>query len=133
MTEPFVAIQLDQSRRAYRGGDTLAGRYSIEPGASQQVAAVEVSILWYTEGKGSEDFGVHYFDRQPAAAENAPAGRSGGRFESVLPNSPLSYDGVIVKIHWCVRVRVFLASDRQIVDEQPFQMGDIPTARNLSP
>ena len=48
------------------------------------------------------------------------------RFKTTLPASPLSYDGEIVKIRWCVRVRAFLRRGKEVFFEQPFQLGDIP-------
>ncbi|NIP85768.1 MAG: hypothetical protein GTO03_09485 [Planctomycetales bacterium] len=41
----------------------------------------------------------------------------------------MSYDGLIVKIHWCVRLRLFLPRGRELVAEQPFQLGAVPRVR----
>ncbi len=51
------------------------------------------------------------------------------RFNTQLPPSPLSYDGAIVKIRWCVRVRVFLRGGKQLLSEKPFQLGTVPAVR----
>jgi hypothetical protein len=48
------------------------------------------------------------------------------RFATVMPESPLSYDGVIVKVCWCVRVRVFLTQGQETVAEVPFSFGNVP-------
>jgi hypothetical protein len=45
---------------------------------------------------------------------------------TILPASPLSYDGLIVKVVWCVRVRLFLAGNRQCSADQTFQLGSVP-------
>ncbi len=45
-----------------------------------------------------------------------------------LPNSPLTYAGVAVKIRWCVRVRAFLRRGREVFFEQTFVLGDVPPA-----
>ena len=47
----------------YRPGDVLAGRFSLEGVAPADIRAVELSVLWHTEGKGEEDMSVHYFER----------------------------------------------------------------------
>jgi hypothetical protein len=48
------------------------------------------------------------------------------QFSTRLPNSPLSYDGRIVKIRWCVRVRVFLPRGVELVEDELFQLGCVP-------
>ena len=49
---------------------------------------------------------------------------TGGRllygFGTILPNSPLSYSGSMVKIRWCARVRLFLRRGKELFFEQPF-------------
>ena len=62
-------------------------------------------MLWYTEGKGDEDLAVHEFRRLSADNGYRADPHRVGRFSTTLPNSPLSYEGVIVKVRWCVRVR----------------------------
>jgi hypothetical protein len=54
------------------------------------------------------------------------------QFETTLPNSPLSYEGTIVKVVWCVRVRVFLDRGKEFSAEWPFQLGRVPRARKIS-
>jgi len=129
MTEPRVTIRFDGNGRAYRPGETLSGEYRLESVRPEDVRAVEVSVLWHTDGKGDEDLAVHDFRRLSAEDGDWIDARSPGRFRTVLPNSPLSYRGVIVKLRWCVRVRVFLARDREVVGELPFQLGDVPAVR----
>ena len=51
------------------------------------------------------------------------------RVSTVLPASPLSYSGVIVKIRWCVRVRAFLRRGKEVLGERSFQLGDVPSVR----
>jgi hypothetical protein len=48
------------------------------------------------------------------------------RFSTVLPASPLSYDGEIVKICWCVRLRIFLPQGQESLAEVPFRLGSVP-------
>jgi hypothetical protein len=44
----------------------------------------------------------------------------------VLPASPLSYDGRIVKICWCVRLRLFPRQGPEVIDEAAFRLGEVP-------
>ena len=49
-----------------------------------------------------------------------------------IPNVHVdSYYGLLIRICWCVRVRVFLASNEQIVGEAPFRLGALPDVRTL--
>ena len=129
---PSVTILLDgRGSRQYYPGETLAGSYFFESVGSDEIEAVEISVLWHSEGKGNEDFGVHTFWRYATTDGDWIDPRRSGRFSTVLPKSPLSYPGVLVKIQWCVRLRVFLADQRQIVEELPFRLGNLPDVRTL--
>jgi hypothetical protein len=128
-TEPTISLQLDGGHRAFQPGETLAGEWRIATFVPGEPQAVELSVLWHTEGKGDEDLAVHFFERFDATADTAVDFRQPRRFSTVLPNSPLSYEGVIVKIRWCVRARMFLSRSRQVVEEQPFRLGSVPAAQ----
>ncbi len=128
MNGPLVRIRFDGNGGTYRPGDTLSGEYRIESVPANEIKAVEVSVLWYTEGKGDEDLAVHDFWRRSAEGDGLDLRRP-GRFSTVLPRSPLSYRGVLVKIRWCVRVRVFLTRGREVMGELAFRLGDVPAAR----
>ena len=133
MSIPMLHLTLDDARRAFQPGETLAGEYRVEALAGGEPQSLEISVLWSTEGKGDEDMAVHFFDRI-AADQPVPADfRQPRRFSTVLPCAPLSYDGVIVKIHWCVRLRAFLPRGKQLVEECPFRLGNIPAARAVLP
>ena len=129
MKEPFVRISFDGNGRTYRPGDTLSGEYRLESIAPDEIRAVEVSILWCSEGKGEEDMAVHQFRRLSAEEGDRIDARRPGRFSTVLPNSPLSYRGVIVKVRWCVRVRVFLTRGREVKGELEFRLGEVRPAK----
>jgi hypothetical protein len=129
-TEPTIIIRLDGNGRVYRPGETLAGDYWIESLAAGQLKAVEVSVLWHTEGKGDEDMAVHEFWRRDADDGREIDPNRPERFSTTLPNSPLSYEGQIVKIRWCVRVRAFLPRGKEAVGQKVFQLGDVPAVRS---
>ena len=59
--------------------------------------------------------------------------RMTGTVTTTLPASPLSYEGVIVKVRWCLRVRVFFTRGRDFVSEHVFAVGDLPPARPAAP
>ena len=125
---PRVSVQFDRAARVYVPEDRLAVRYDVEGVSPESVRALERSVLWYTEGKGEEDLSIHHFERLDDAAHRSEAFPSGA-FSVLLPESPLSYEGVIVKIRWCVRIRLFFASGRDFVSEHVFELGAIAPAR----
>ena len=133
MNGPLVRIRFDGNGRVYRPGETLAGDYRVESVPVDEIRAIEVSVLWYTEGKGDEDLAVHEFWRIASDADEPIDLSRPGRFRTVLPQSPLSYRGVLVKIRWCVRVRVFLAKGREVMGELAFRLGEVPAARTQIP
>ena len=125
---PQIDVQFDRADRCYEPGDELRMRYDVGGLGGDTLRAVEHSVLWYTEGKGEEDLGVHHFERLDDTAgigEALPTGTIAVR----LPASPLSYEGVVVKIRWCVRIRLFFATGRDFVSEHVFDVGDIAPAR----
>ncbi len=127
MKEPTIVIRLTGPRRTYWPGEELAGscHWELDPG--EQVRRVEISVLWYTEGKGEEDFAVHHF--QPVSAQAGQSLEGPVEFRTRLPQAPLTYEGVILKLYWCVRVRLFLRRGGQVVQERPFRLGNVPRGR----
>jgi hypothetical protein len=124
MSEPDVVVGFESDQRVFRPGEILSGHYRVDGVDPAQLTALELSVLWHTAGKGDEDLAVHLFQRFLADEAGRLDGREAGWFSTQLPPSPLSYDGRIVKIHWCVRVRLFLAGGREIVREEAFQLGE---------
>lgn len=126
MKTPHITITLDPHDGPYLPGEWISGEYHIATHDLREIKAIEVSALWYTMGKGDEDLAVHYFQRETldeAAPDLVPTVH---RFATPLPKSPLTYDGRIVKICWCIRVRLFLTRVREVVCDEPFQLGATP-------
>lgn len=124
--EPAVIIRLEGNGRYYRPGENLSGEYAFEELSADQIKALEVSVLWHTEGKGDEDMAMHKFWRTDPEIGDIIDPQRPVRFETVLPNSPLSYDGEIVKVRWCVRVRAYLHRGKEVFGQKEFRLGDIP-------
>ncbi|NCY01531.1 MAG: hypothetical protein EBX36_01125 [Planctomycetia bacterium] len=129
---PRVEMQFDLPHRQHEPRGELGVRYRIEGCEGETIRAVEHSVLWYTEGKGEEDLGVHFFQRIADRGLLPPTATSGA-FSTPLPQSPLSYEGVIVKVRWCVRVRIFFEGGRDFVSEHVFTLGRIPPGRPPGP
>jgi hypothetical protein len=131
-TEPRAVIRLDNDSFVYRPGETLAGEYWIESVGANPVKAIETSVLWHTEGKGDEDMAVHEFWRRDADEGRPIDPAQAEPFKTTLPNSPLSYEGQLIKLRWCVRVRVFLQRGKEVVGEKQFQLGEVPPVKAKS-
>ncbi len=129
--KPLISLQLRDVRREFEPGDELECSYQVDAVDPRDIQAVEASVLWRTEGKGEEDMAVHFFRRRVPA--DAPHGdlRELDTFRTVLPNSPLSYDGAILKLYWCVRVRVFTKGGKDGFAELRFRLGNVPAAQRV--
>lgn len=126
MSEPLLSLCINGTKRSFSAGDEIVCEYQIDAVDPVEIQAVEASVVWYTEGKGEEDLGVHFFERRlPGDADDGDL-RPMRRVRTRLPNSPLSYHGAILSICWCVRLRLFLRRGREFVLEQPFTLGSVP-------
>lgn len=125
ISEPSVVIRLDSDTLVFRPGEVLAGQYWTKSLEVRDVKAIEVSVLWHTEGKGDDDMAVHEFWRRDADDMHPIDPGQPTHFSTTLPNSPLSYEGQIVKLRWFVRVRVFLYRGKEVVGEKLLQLGDV--------
>jgi hypothetical protein len=127
MTRDAIRLTLDSPAPRSQPGERLSGRYLVDGAHAFGVRSAELSVLWYTSGKGEEDMAVHYFERLVDETARPLDLRVPRRFATVLPASPLSYDGHIVKVCWCVRLRLFLSQGQETVAEVPFQLGNTQT------
>jgi hypothetical protein len=123
---PSIRVAFIEPRTLYWPGETLACRYQIDAANAGELQAVEASIMWQTEGKGEEDLAVHAFQRRVANDATDGDLTRPALIETVLPNSPLSYSGMILKIRWRVRIRVFYGKGREVTEDLPFKLGDVP-------
>ena len=122
---PSVTVQFCSAERRYAPLEPIQVRYQIDLPAGSTVRGIERSILWYTEGKGEEDLGIHFFER---ITERMAVAAATGSLTALLPRSPLSYEGLIVKIRWCIRIRLFFNGGRDFVSEHVFDLGEVPAA-----
>ncbi|HEY2760505.1 MAG TPA: hypothetical protein VGI75_07170, partial [Pirellulales bacterium] len=121
--QPLISIQIDDGRLVFEPGEVLSGAFQIDAVDPADLKAVELSVVWFTEGTGEEDMAVHYFERLTSDSTPELNLNQWRRFQTILPNTPLSYEGIAIKICWCVRVRVFLSTGRDFVAEKSFIIG----------
>lgn len=122
MIDPLISMTILDHKKEFESRDQLRWEFQVDAVENNQITAVENSILWYTSGKGDEDIGVHYFERRVPKKNEYVDLVSLRRYETELPRSPLTYDGFLLKINWCVRVRVFLKGGKEISCEIPFKL-----------
>ena len=130
MVATKIRLKLDEPSAHYQPGDRLIGRYMVDGTQPWAVRAAELSVLWYTAGKGEEDMAVHHFERVVGEPSRPLDLRVPRRFTTMLPASPLSYDGQIVKVCWCVRLRLFLSQGQESIAEAAFRLGSVLGAKS---
>ena len=130
---PGIVIELDEHPDFFCPGQAISGRYRLNLSESMpEVLALEWSILWATEGPGDEDHGVHAMALvEPEGFEGVSKPNQWREFDAILPGSPLSYDGLLVKVIWRVRVRAVVGKDPEWLGEVPFRLGNVDRARGV--
>ncbi|MBX3422861.1 MAG: hypothetical protein KF752_15010 [Pirellulaceae bacterium] len=126
--EPALGLRLLALQPTFQAGDTLEFEYSIQRISAQLIDRLEVSVVWSTEGKGSDELGVIHFEshvRSDLAKRPLSQPR---RVSTLLPSTPHSFEGRLFKIRWCIRLRLFLGDGREIAAEQTFYLGQATTA-----
>ncbi len=112
-------------QQALEPGETLEFEYAVNRVEPESVDSLEVSVMWYTEGKGSEDIGIHMFQQIGREALTAMALDQPRRLSCTLPASPMSFEGRLLKIRWCVRLRLFLNDGRELTTDKTFYLGHL--------
>lgn len=90
-----LRVELNEGRTTYRPGGELKGR--VVWTAAEIPETLQVSLLWFTKGRGTED--AEIVDQ---VVLHAP-GLSGDRaFSFRLPLSPYSFSGRLISLLWVV-------------------------------
>jgi hypothetical protein len=110
--ETGITFELEAGREEFAPAEALRGVVSWESANPEDRA--ELSVLWYTEGKGDKDTGLAHFEEFKLDSQNEH------RFEIALPLLPLTYYGELLKIHWVCRLRVDRKASQDLVLDLPF-------------
>jgi len=132
MHDPSITVQLDEDRTVYKPGEALSGQCGLDPTLAAEAQGVRLSVLWYTEGKGDEYGDAHHIQELPDETGGQFDPDRPWRFETLLPPSPLSYEGVTLRVCWGVRVDVFLAHQEDRTAEVRFQLGEVSPGHEIS-
>ena len=92
-----VKIGLREGRHHYPPAAEVHGAAAWK--CDQPPQTVEVRLLWFTRGRGSDDVGVVDTMRfeQPQAEQALP-------FQFILPPAPYSFSGKLITLSWAVEV-----------------------------
>lgn len=121
-TAPALTIELCRADGQYVAGQPLRAYWQLGNWGEQEIVGLEGSVLWFTEGKGDEDLHVHHFARWNESQLQRLSLSARHAIDCVLPLSPVSYHGTLLRICWCVRFRLFRSGGLESVAQQPFQM-----------
>jgi hypothetical protein len=91
-----LLVQLP-SGTSYRPGETLKGSAAWRLDAP--VEQMEVRLLWFTRGKGTQDVTVHAARTFPSPALTAQQ-----PFEFNLPDAPYSFSGRLISLTWALEL-----------------------------
>lgn len=97
MSNAELALFIENDRTAFRPGEEL--RLSLLWALPEKPTVLEVSLFFYTKGKGTED--VEVVSRHPISA-NAPAGEATLKIK--LPAGPYSFSGKLISVLWAVEL-----------------------------
>lgn len=122
--EPAITIHFQQHRLHYAPGDQVTADITVSNFGELDCRAAEASVVWHTVGQGDEDLHVHSFKRLPCQGAGAVDLSAPYQVNAQLPETPLSYDGVNIKVCWCVRLRLFMSGFRESSVEAPFRLGE---------
>jgi hypothetical protein len=92
-----LSIVLNKDKAAFAPRETIHGtvRWSLDTG----IRRLELSLFWYTAGKGTRDVGVidtRQFD-EPGAAGSKD-------FSFMLPEGPYSFSGKLISLIWALEL-----------------------------
>jgi hypothetical protein len=95
-----LTLELERSGAWYRPGETVSGSCAWR--LEDDAASLTVHLLWFTEGKGTQDVAV-------LASERVERPETAGRrsFSLELPvNAPYSFSGTLISLSWAVEAVV---------------------------
>jgi len=113
-----ATITITVDRQSYAPGGNVTGLVRIETPDALKINKVDVMLEWKTSGKGDKD------SAQIDVQEIVKGGQIDGLVEVpyslMLPAAPCSYHGRLIKIEWCVKVRIDRPWAFDIYGEWPF-------------
>jgi hypothetical protein len=104
-----LTLTLNGDRALYKPKEKLSGVAGWQ--LDRDVRAVEVRLIWFTQGKGTQDVGV--VDRR---RWETPRMMGQEKFEFTLPDGPQSFSGRLISLTWAVELVIEKAKESQRVE-----------------
>lgn len=124
-SEPALGLRFLSLQPRLEPHELLEFEYRVKRVEPDDVDRLEISVMWHTEGKGTEDMGVHLFRSLSGEDLAKVLDQNSHVVVTTLPSSPLTFDGSLLKLQWCVRLRVYLQDGREFTCEKPFHLGHL--------
>ncbi len=101
-----LKIELRDSKVVYPPGGTVRGgvRWNLQSNPE----SLELSLLWHTSGKGTQDVGV-----VETLKWEAPGASGSKDFSFALPSGPYSFSGTLISLIWAIELTAFPGSQTQ--------------------
>lgn len=99
-----LSIEIQDNQTAFTPGETMQGTAQWQ--LDDIPKSVTLNLLWYTQGKGTEDVSIVesiHFDTY-APTDQKP-------FSITLPNGPYSFSGKLLSIIWALELIVDKGSE----------------------
>jgi hypothetical protein len=97
-------IRIRDNRTTFSPGETIEG--ALHWTLDSAVEALELRLVWHTQGKGDTDVSVEDTRRFEAPS---PAGSESFRF--ALPEAPYSFSGKLISLSWMLELVVLPGED----------------------
>ena len=91
----MLEVEIDGGRDAFSPGESVKG--TVQWMLDDAPDAIEVRLLWYTEGRGDQDVGLARTLRI-----EAPSAMGSSPFELESASGPYSWSGRLISIRWAV-------------------------------
>jgi hypothetical protein len=92
-----LEIELNGGKHAFAPAEPVEGRIEWNLGANPK--ALELSLLWYTSGKGTRD--VRVLDTKRI---DNPGAWGSDEFQFTLPAGPYSFSGKLISLIWALEL-----------------------------
>lgn len=89
-------IEIRGARSEFHPGDEITG--TVRWALAHNPGAIEVTLLWYTSGKGGRNSGKVDQD-----VWNSPGASGKKAFAFKLPHAPHSFVGKLIELHWAIK------------------------------
>ncbi len=104
-----IHIEIENNQKEFEPGDAISGKVTWD--LENEPKKVSVNLLWYTDGKGSEDLEV--VDSMEVESFSCRGNKS---FSFVLPDEPYSFSGTLISICWTLEAFAKKGTDKDHYD-----------------